>query len=267
MADRSQLEQTLLNLAVNARDAMTSGGTLRFSTGIVQIDEAEGARRGWTAGRYAHLAVSDTGVGMDEDTRTRVFEPFFTTKPPGQGTGLGLSTVYGSVSQSGGYVTVTSAPGHGATFDVYLPSVPDAPRRQGDCRDADGLAARTGETILVVEDEPSVRGLVERVLIGAGYHVMTATDGIQALETAAAHGGDLHLLLTDVVLPGVSGMTVAERLRAGSPALKVLYMSGYSEEMHGRTARGASDRRLLQKPFSPGLLLQGVRRALDDPPD
>ena len=269
LVDRSQLEQVIVNLAVNARDAMTGGGTLRFATGMVSVSGADADTRGWAPGTYVHLAVSDTGVGMDDATRAKVFEPFFTTKQLGHGTGLGLATVYGSVTQVGGYITVTSAPRKGATFDVYLPATSDAPAARPATQ---ARAVRTpefapSETILVVEDEPSVRSLIERVLTGAGYAVVMAPDGRTALQTAAAHAGPLHLLLTDVVLPGLSGFAVARKLQRKIPGLRVLYMSGYSEEMHGSPVRKLTPRRLLQKPFSPGLLLEYVRLALDEPPE
>ncbi len=262
-ADPGQLEQVIMNLAVNARDAMPTGGRLTIQTGSVVVEQ--GTRRDAVPnepGCYVMLAVRDTGHGMDEETQSHLFEPFFTTKEKGKGTGLGLSTVYGIVRQSGGSITVSSAPGRGTTFKIYFPCV-NASAQDGDHGPA-GADRREGrETILLVEDEPGVRGLVQETLRLQGYTVLEARHGIEALLTGAKHMGPIHLLLTDVVMPQMSGPEVAEKLAAVRPGLKVLYMSGYPDHPVFSKEGVKTDTAFLQKPFAPHVLVQKVREVLD----
>ena len=278
-ADPGQIEQVLLNLAVNARDAMPDGGRLSIETANVEVDDAEAARRGVKAGPYVMLEVSDTGVGMDDEMRAHLFEPFFTTKDRGKGTGLGLSTVYGIVDQSGGHIQVESQPGKGTTFRVFLPRVDEAAANgEGDDRgsvpEADGgsakatdprsLAAR-GETILLVEDEQRVRAVVREILDMHGYEVIEAPHGAEALTLSARHPGPIHLLLTDVVMPEMGGCELAQRLAVLRPSMKVLYMSGYTDDAivrHGVLGAGLA---FLPKPFTPGALAASLRDILDAP--
>jgi PAS domain S-box-containing protein len=260
--DGGQLEQLILNLVLNSRDAMPGGGHLFIEAGNVRLDEAY-ARRHFDVvpGEYAMLAVSDTGIGMDEATRQRVFEPFFTTKPPGRGTGLGLATVYGIVKRSGGSIWVYSEVNRGTTFKVYLPRAGERPAALSG---AQGFGMFRGtETVLVVEDEESLRRLAARILEAAGYTVLVAAGGSEAIDLAARHDGPIHLLLTDVVMPGEPGPAVARRLLAQRPEMKVLYMSGYAEraaDHNGAAVRGA---RFIAKPFDARTLTQAVRAAID----
>ena len=259
-ADPSQIEQVILNLAVNAQDAMADGGTLTIETGRVYLDENYAANHlAPRAGHYSMLAVSDTGVGMDEATRQRIFEPFFTTKELGKGTGLGLSTVYGIVQQSEGGLFVYSEPGRGTTFKVYLPQVdevPDVPLPI-DIGDQGGT-----ETVLLVEDEPALRALTKRVLSSAGYTVIDAGNGEEALQTLAAFEAPVHLMLTDVVMPGMNGRDLATRVVALRPQIKVLFASGYTDDAifrHGVLDDGS---RFISKPYAPAELRRKVREAL-----
>ena len=262
-ADAGQIEQVIMNLAVNARDAMPTGGRLTIETRNVTVGKA--ARHdtiGVEPGAYVLLAVRDTGHGMDAETRSHLFEPFFTTKEKGKGTGLGLSTVYGIVKQSKGSITVDSVPGQGTTFNIYFPLIDrEGP---GSAGTADAVApARGKETILLVEDEPAVRGLVHETLRLHGYTVLEARHGIEALMTVAKHTGPIHLLLTDVVMPQMSGPEVAEKLHSLRPDVKVLYMSGYPDHPvfeHGGVSRETS---FLPKPFTPNALTKKVREVLD----
>lgn len=263
-ADPGQVEQVIMNLVVNARDAMPKGGSLTIETKNLTI--GKNARRdavGVTPGSYVLLAVRDTGHGMDAETKSHLFEPFFTTKEQGKGTGLGLSTVYGIVKQSGGSIIVESAPGLGTTFRIYFPRVEREMPEPAVA--ADTIAPAHGrETILLVEDEPSVRGLVHETLRLHGYTVLEARHGIEALLTGARHGGPIHLLLTDVVMPQMSGPEVAEKLLTVRPGIKVLYMSGYPDHPvfdQGGVSRETS---FLAKPFSPNALAKKVREILDD---
>ncbi|HEX6746777.1 MAG TPA: PAS domain S-box protein [Longimicrobium sp.] len=261
-ADPGQVEQVVLNLAVNARDAMPGGGRLAISTSAAAVPPEP--RTGWPyyvqAGAYVRLDVEDSGMGMEPDVLQHLFEPFFTTKPAGKGTGLGLSTVYGIVKQSGGYVWAESLPGEGSRFVVLLPRVPDGAREKTAAAEpAPGRGC--GATVLLVEDEDSVRSLARRVLSRAGYAVLEAGDGERALEVARAHAGAIDLLLTDVVMPGGGGRRLAEAMAALRPATRVLYMSGYPGDAiaeHGL----APEVDLLPKPFSPDGLLRRVAAAL-----
>jgi CheY-like chemotaxis protein len=322
-ADPGQVEQMVLNLAVNARDAMPDGGRLTVRTANVEVDEAAARRRaGAKPGHYVMLEVSDTGVGMDADTRSHIFEPFFTTKEQGKGTGLGLSTVYGIVNQSGGHVWVESEPGRGTTFRVYLPRVeagaaaaaappraeapaptptpmrrredltaprPEvpapAPRREDVAPPPrprvealvaaaaaletpvpvvdDGPKTARGETILLVEDAQRVRAVVREILEMNGYAVLEARHGAEALEISSRHSGPIHLMVTDVVMPQMSGRELAQRLAPLRPDMKVLYMSGYTDDAivrHGVLGAGMA---FLSKPFTPDALAAKIREVLD----
>ena len=262
-ADPGQIEQVLMNLAVNARDAMPTGGRLTIETQTVTL--AQGGVRevpGLDPGNYVRVSVRDTGLGMDEETQSHLFEPFFTTKAKGKGTGLGLSTVYGIVKQSGGSIIVESHPGKGTAFKIYFPCVEERPQRMEGAVNASD-PARGRETILLVEDEPSVRGLVFEALRINGYTVLEARHGIEALLTGTKHMGPIHLLLTDVVMPQMSGPEVADKLSTLRPDMKVLYMSGYPD--HPVFAQGGLKKAtaFLQKPFTPNVLVQKVREVLD----
>ena len=259
-ADPSQIEQVILNLAVNAQDAMADGGTLTIETGHVYLDVTEAAHHlAPRSGHYAMLAVSDTGIGMDEATRQRIFEPFFTTKEVGKGTGLGLSTVYGIVQQSDGGLFVYSEPGHGTTFKAYLPLVDELPVAMPVLDSADQSGT---ETILLVEDEPALRSLTTRILSSAGYTVLDAERGDEALALLAAHDGPVHLMLTDVVMPGMNGRDLATRVAALRPGIRILFASGYTDDTifrHGVLDDGS---RFISKPYAPGELRRKIREVL-----
>ncbi len=261
-ADPGQLSQIIMNLAVNGRDAMPGGGTLTFQTGTVTLEREDTREHpGVPPGEYATLTVTDTGIGMDDATRRRIFEPFFTTKALGLGTGLGLSTVYGIVTQTGGHIAVTSEPGKGTTFRLYFPRVAEPVAVPNPARAA--AQARGTETILVVEDEAAVRRLVHRILSGAGYTVRVAETRGEALYAVEEGDGAVDLLLTDVVMPSVSGPDLAEELRGRRPELKVLYMSGYTEKLtvgQGTIGQGAP---FIGKPFNTEELTRKVREVLD----
>ena len=257
-ADPGQLEQVLVNLVVNARDAMPQGGRLTIATG--NLDVAGGATP-VPSGRYVTLRVTDTGTGMDAATMERAFEPFFTTKPKGKGTGLGLATVYGIVRQSGGHVEVESAPGSGTTFRIYLPRVEDA--AESGAESSAAAPARGAETVLVVEDDERVRALARKVLEQAGYRVVVAAGGKEALAAAEAHEGQIDVLMTDVVMPEMSGRTLTRRLTQRHPGLKVLYMSGYPDEDIAKHGVFESGIPFIKKPFTPSLLTQKLREVLD----
>jgi PAS domain S-box-containing protein len=263
-ADPNQLEQVIMNLAINARDAMPDGGTLTIETGNAQLDETYAARHvAVSPGEYVMLAVSDTGHGMDEATKARIFEPFFTTKPVGRGTGLGLSTVYGIVKQSGGNIWLYSEPGKGTTFKIYLPAV-DAVAE--DLTKPAAATAHSGgaETILVVEDDEQVRRLVHRGLAHRGYTILEADRGTTAVDMARRHKGTIDLLLTDVVMPDMNGSKLAETLRRDRPGLPVLFMSGYPDGAiahHGILDAGVA---YLPKPFTTDAVARRVREILDD---
>ena len=262
-ADVGQLEQVLMNLAVNARDAMPTGGKLTIETANVEHDpdyarEQEAA----PVSRFVMLAVSDTGTGMDEATKARIFEPFFTTKEVGKGTGLGLATVYGIVRQSGGFIWVYSEPGLGTTFKIYLPQV-DAVAAGSAARATPTTSHRGTETVLLVEDAAAVRAVIHEALARQGYTVLDAPNGAEALRIAAGHPGPIHLLLTDVVMPGLSGRQLSDQLAQIRPETKVLYTSGYTDDAivrHGVLESGIA---YLQKPFSVDGLARKVREVLD----
>ncbi len=263
-ADRVQIEQVVMNLAINARDAMPKGGKLTVETSNIQLSESYRDRHGMVeAGSYVMLAVSDNGEGMDERTKARVFDPFFTTKEKGRGTGLGLSTVYGIVKQSGGYIWVYSEPGQGTTFKIYLPRVPEEVESVPVERQAGGEALRGSETILLVDDDEAVRRLSRDFLEREGYRVIEARNGQEALWGSEHHAGVIHLMMTDVVMPGMSGQELAEKLGSSRPELKVLYMSGYTDAAivhHGVLDEGKA---FLQKPFALQVLAEKLRAVLD----
>jgi two-component system, cell cycle sensor histidine kinase and response regulator CckA len=260
-ADPGQIEQVLMNLTVNACDAMPQGGRLTVATCNVDVDTAYAQTRpGLAVGSYVLLSVTDTGHGMDVKTQARIFEPFFTTKEVGKGTGLGLSTVYGIVKQSGGFIWVQSAPGTGSSFEVYLPQV----QEQGDPAASKASSLPTASdrrrTLLVVEDDASVRELTARFLDNAGYRVLTAKDGIEALQYASEYGPTIGALLTDVVMPRMRGTELAERLTTLVPDLKVIFMSGYLEQIEQK-AKLQDDTFFLEKPFTREILLRKVNEA------
>jgi two-component system cell cycle sensor histidine kinase/response regulator CckA len=257
-ADPTQVEQVLLNLAVNARDAMPEGGTLTIRTGLTVMN---GERPELRPGKHALLAVSDTGCGMDAETRARVFEPFFTTKEVGQGTGLGLATVYGIVRQSGGTIDVESEPGRGTLFTIYLPCADDSPAPAAPPLPA--VTARGGEVVLLVEDQPEVRQVARRMLQLQGYQVLEARDGPEALEVQTRHVGPIDILITDVIMPGMSGRHLAEQLTALRPGLPVLFLSGHTGD--AVLSRGVREESVafLAKPFSADDLARKVREVLD----
>ncbi len=262
-ADPSQIEQILLNLAVNARDAMPTGGRLRVETTIVEIDAGEiFDRMGAHPGPHVQLEVSDTGIGMDAETRSHVFEPFFSTKSRNEGTGLGLSTVYGIVQQCGGHIEIQSEPGHGTAFRVYLPRVDKPVLSQTIAPRADGSLAGS-ETILLVEDEPPVRRAARSILRRRGYTVLEAKDGAEALSLAANHEGPIHLLLTDMVMPEMDGQELVRQLVSSRREVRVLLMSGYAGDFLSSTSELSTGVEFLQKPFTAELLARRVREALD----
>ena len=267
-ADPGQIEQVVMNLVINARHAMPQGGRITIETRGVEVDaEYLAGHPGAMAGGHVMIAVSDTGVGMDAATQQRLFEPFFTTKPPGQGTGLGLATVYGIVKQSHGSINVYSEPGSGSVFKIYLPVV-DAAATSSKPQRGQVPAEGGTETVLVVEDQAEVRGLIQGALGNHGYRVLAAGIGAEAIALARQHDGPIHVLLTDIVLPGMSGREVALAVLAERPEVRVLFMSGYTDDaivQHGVLEPGLA---FLQKPFTINALLRKVREvlAVDEPP-
>jgi PAS domain S-box-containing protein len=266
-ADQGQIEQIVMNLAVNARDAMPDGGKLFIETTNAEIDVTFAKRYSYPVqqGSYVLLTVSDTGTGMDAAIQAHIFEPFFTTKEKGKGTGLGLATAYGIVKQSGGYIDVYSEVGTGTTFKIYLPRVHD-PVESQKLPESDLMKSRGSETILLVEDETSLRTLTRNLLELSGYTVLEANNGSEAIHISQQHTGPLQLLLTDVVMPGMNGRVLAGHITAQRPPIKVVYMSGYTGQAvgaHGALEEGSF---FLQKPFSRDGLVSKVRQALDSDP-
>jgi nitrogen-specific signal transduction histidine kinase/CheY-like chemotaxis protein len=262
-ADPGQIEQVLLNLVVNARDAMPGGGTLTVRTQNVAMSDAEARKRPpMPPGRYVLLSVTDTGHGMSADIKSHIFEPFFTTKETGKGTGLGLATVYGVVKQSGGYIWVESAPGKGATFEIYLPQASEtAADAEADAKPAP--IPRGTETVLVVEDEAGVRELACEFLKLSGYTVLEAPNGAEALVLARRHTGPIHALVSDMIMPRMGGIELVEKMKIVRPLAKIVLMSGYSEYSAGNPGNSQSQAVMVQKPFTQGSLAAAVREALD----
>jgi len=267
VADPGQLEQVLVNLVVNARDAMPDGGRINIETKNIELDENYTSEHSPViAGRYIALTVGDNGVGMDKDTQEHAFDPFFTTKEAGKGTGLGLATVYGIVKQSGGYVWIYSEPKHGTTIKVYLPEVSAAAAftSAGDNSSVAKGVTRGSETILLVEDEDAVRSLACRILEKHGYRILPAANGRDAMEIATREEGRIELVLTDIVMPGLNGRGLVERLSAIRPSIKSLYMSGYTDDDIVRRGFVEPSKSFLQKPFTSDALIQTVRKVLDE---
>jgi two-component system cell cycle sensor histidine kinase/response regulator CckA len=264
LADRAQLEQVIVSCAVNARDAMADGGRLTIQT--VDVGEISARALGGILDNAPHLllSVSDTGVGMEPDTRDRAFDPFFTTKPAGGTTGLGLALAYAAVRQAGGRIRLESAPGRGSTVRIFLPLVEQPAGSATMADEPTPIRRSSGATILVAEDEPAVRMLVERVLEQAGHTILVAPDGIAAIDLAAANPGTIDLLLTDVVMPGPSGIETARRIKESRPDMRVLYMSGWATEALVQEGLREEEIKLLAKPFSVGELLEAVRVAMGD---
>jgi PAS domain S-box-containing protein len=263
-ADQSQLEQIIMNLAVNARDAMPKGGKLIVQTGNIVMDEVFVRRHPYPVepGPYVCLTVADTGTGMDAQTKAKAFDPFFTTKEKGKGTGLGLSTVYGVVKQSGGYIDIHSSPGEGTTFKIYLPRVCEAVRVEK-CSGESAGSFKGNETILLAEDETSLRNLTRNTLQGCGYTVLEAKDGTEALKISRNHDEPIDLLLTDVVMPEMGGLALAQELSRERPAMKVVYMSGYTGRTFGAQGPIEPGSFFLMKPFTRDGLTQKIREALE----
>jgi PAS domain S-box-containing protein len=263
-ADRSQIEQIIMNLAVNARDAMPTGGKLKIRTANVEFDETyTRTHPGSRTGKYVLLAVIDTGTGMDVATLVHIFEPFFTTKEVGKGTGLGLATVYGIVKQSNGYIWVDSAPARGTSFEIYLPEHVGQPAVEEPDANTTVEKLHGCESILLVEDAQPLRGLAQTFLETAGFHVLSAGSGKEALDVVADVGAAFDLLLTDVVMPGMSGRALAEQLSSLQPGLKVLYMSGYTDSLIAEHAVLGPGIHLLHKPFTEEVLIRMARHAID----
>jgi len=262
LADPGQMEQVFLNLAVNARDAMPNGGKLTVQTQDAAVGPAEASRRPpMIPGDYVLLSVADTGQGMNPETKAHIFEPFFTTKEIGKGTGLGLATVYGIIKQSGGFIWVESAIGKGTTFEIYLPHSGKPASLPGETKKEKPIAGGK-ETILVVEDEPGVRKLASEFLKAGGYNILEAAEGADALNIVNAYPGAIEILLTDMVMPGMSGAELAETMKKIRPGIRVIYMSGYAEFSGKNEERTPEAARVLQKPFSRNTLLEKVREAM-----
>jgi two-component system cell cycle sensor histidine kinase/response regulator CckA len=265
-ADPGQIEQVILNLVVNARDAMPSGGRLVVKTSNASVDATEAAKRPpMTPGQYVLLSVTDTGIGMSDETRTHIFEPFFTTKEIGKGTGLGLATVYGVVKQSGGFIWVISSLGNGTTFEIYLPQA-SGPVSAGETENHFRSVPSGSETVLVVEDEEGVRELACQFLRVKGYTVLEARDGEHGIDIATRHPGVIHAVLSDLIMPRMSGGELAERLKKIRPEIRIAFMSGYSEFSRGDSSQNFPHAPILQKPFSPASLVEIVRGVLTESP-
>jgi PAS domain S-box-containing protein len=262
-ADPNQVEQVILNLVVNARDAMPDGGKLTIETNNVSLNAEQARRNDVQPGEYVLLAVSDTGEGMDESTRSRIFEPFFTTKPTGKGTGLGLATAYGIVRQSNGYIWVYSEVGQGTTFKVYLPATSE-PTMEVVASGAPEITLTGTETIMLVEDEDALREVLVKVLKANGYHVLSSSRGPEALGLARLHRDPIHLLVSDVILPGMRGPEVAEHVSRLHPEMRVLYMSGFTDNALMHSGSLPHSTLFLQKPFPPDVLLRRIRDILDE---
>jgi CheY-like chemotaxis protein len=266
-ADPTQIEQVLVNLALNARDAMPAGGCFSIEIANLILDEPSATHDiEASPGEYVLLKVHDNGMGMTEEVREHLFEPFFTTKEQGRGTGLGLSTVYGIVKQSGGDIWVDTHVGRGTTFNIYLPRFEqEAALPATQVADVPAQMAQGSETILLVEDEAIIRELTVQILDADGYHVLEAMDGTEALSVADEHGAPIHLLLTDVLMPGMNGKELADELRLHHPDLRVLFMSGYDDRQIDLEKVEAEDTDFLPKPFSTEVLRRKVRGVLDGP--
>ncbi len=264
LADPGHIEQIVLNLAINARDAMPTGGTLSIDTAVREIMKDENTVSGIPFGSYVSLRVGDTGVGMSAEVRDRAFEPFFTTKPAGEGSGLGLATVYGIVSQSGGYTSIYSDEGVGTSITILLPAAEqDAMRDEIDGRVDHQKPLGGTETILIVDDEEGQREVAQRILTRNGYTVLTASSGAQAIELAASHVGQIDLVLTDVIMPAMQGPTVAKEVRKLRPDIRVLFMSGHAHPVLEAESLLGTEFLLMEKPFDEAKVLQNVRKVLD----
>jgi signal transduction histidine kinase len=263
LADRGQLEQVVMNLMINARDAMPDGGRVTIETTNVELENSSFLREAVIEGHYVMLSVTDTGTGMTEETKQHLFEPFFTTKESGKGTGLGLSTTYGIVKQSNGYIWVYSEPGHGTTFKVYLPRAIHGAAVATERTVVSAPVRRTSETVLLVEDEAGVRSLSRRILENAGYRVFEAANGDDAEMVFARHADSIDLIVTDVVMPGCGGPELLTRLQQRSPAVRVLYMSGYTEQSAAHKAGIDRGTPFVHKPFTAAELVRQVRGVLD----
>jgi CheY-like chemotaxis protein len=266
--DRSQIEQVIMNLALNARDSMPRGGQVTIETSNAEVDASQAAQwgGGLSPGRYVRLSVSDKGEGMDPETLSHVFEPFFTTKEVGKGTGLGLSTVYGIVKQSGGYIWARSKLGEGTTFDLYLPRYEEGDSREREPATVAAKPPRGTGTVLLAEDDASVRKMIRHLLENCGYDVAEALNADEALHIGQHHEGPIDLLLTDVVMPAMSGPELAVQLTLLRPGMRVLYMSGYTDDEmvhHGAREEGVE---FLQKPFSMETLARKARDVLETTP-
>jgi CheY-like chemotaxis protein len=263
MADPDQMHQIILNLAVNARDAMPNGGRFEITTAEVELDEtAAAAHPDATPGCYVRLTVTDTGTGMTEEVQRKIFEPFFTTKGPGKGTGLGLAMVYGAVRQHDGWIEVNSKLGRGSTFQIHLPCI-DAGVAADEAKLAATNPVHGDETVLVVEDQEAVRRLTKTILEEHGYRVLEAASGAEAHAVAREHAGEIDLLLTDVVMPGMDVRTLSGQLRDLRPNLRVILMSGYAGDLTAHEGAPASGLAYIQKPFVPEELATKVRGVLD----
>ena len=261
-ADPGQIQQVIMNIAVNSRDAMPEGGKLTIETANIDLEESYVRENAvMKAGRYVMMAISDNGIGMDAETRARLFEPFFTTKEKNKGTGLGLSTVYGIVKQSNGFIWVYSEPGAGTSFKVYFPRLDVKPAQDSQIRKS-GDVSQGSETVLLAEDEDSVRHLAGRILRSRGYTVLEAHDGMEALAIAQSFSEKIHLVITDIVMPGMSGRSLVSQLEDLRPGIRSLYISGYTDSAIVHHGILDSNVAFLQKPFAIGSLTQKVRDAL-----